>query len=423
METVRPMEEGNLADVTGTSEPGLIEPDNDLSHVLNVLAAGGFGAWVVGGAVRDAILGKRPQEYDIATDAEPEEIVESFEETIPTGIKFGTITVKSGESMFEVTTLRTEKGYGDGRRPDEVNWGKSLSVDLSRRDFTMNAMAFDCSRGLLHDPFNGRADLKNGMLRAVGNAQHRLSEDGLRIMRAYRFMDRGDLGIWAPDDSLSAALVNNRAMLSKVSVERVWNEFAQICVGENSGIVLARMNRDGILLAILKSIISLEAFEQISLINNDLEARIALLLQTQSSKEVSNILKNLKAPSKVIKRVKHLHFLIHNTPKETELRLYRAVVGEEVLTHAELKYCRGESSDLIEGSMVFPTDVQCLVDGDWIMKRTGLGGGIKLGRLKEWLHRVQIERGLKTKEEMENLLCTIPWQHGEPENWPQVKWP
>ena len=97
METVRPMEEGNLADVAGTFEPGLIEPDNDLSHVLNVLAAGGFGAWVVGGAVRDAILGKRPHEYDIATDAEPEEIVESFEETIPTGIKFGTITVKSGE--------------------------------------------------------------------------------------------------------------------------------------------------------------------------------------------------------------------------------------------------------------------------------------------------------------------------------------
>ena len=73
--------------------------------------------------------------------------------------------------------------------------------------------------------------------------------------------------------------------------------------------------------------------------------------------------------------------------------------------------------------MIFPTDVQCLVDGDWIMQRTGLGGGIKLGRLKEWLHRVQIERGLKSKEEMENLLCTIPWQHGEPEDWPQVKWP
>lgn len=417
------MDEGILADVPGINMPNLFDLNDDLKHVLSVLNAGGFGAWVVGGAVRDSIIGIEPHEFDIATDAIPEEIIESFEDTIPTGIKYGTITVKTGNSQFEVTTLRSEQGYGDGRRPDEVEWGKSLAVDLSRRDFTMNAMAYDCAKGLLHDPFHGRHDLENGMLRAVGEAQHRLSEDGLRIMRAYRFMDRGEAGIWAPDEPLSAALVDNRAMLSRVSVERIWNEFSRICTGLNGGVVLARMNRDGILLTILKAVISLDSFEQIGLMNQDLEARLALLLQDQGHTEIETILKNLKAPSKVIQRVKHLHFLVHNTPKETELRLYRAVIGKEVVTHAELMHCTSKDSALIEKSMIYPTDIECLVDGEWIMKRSGLTAGIKLGRLKEWLHRIQIERGLSTKDDIENVLCTIPWQHGDPKEWPRVKWP
>ena len=179
---------------------------------------------LLAGAVRDVMLGLNPKEYDICTTATPEEIVESFEDTIPTGIRYGTVTVRCGDSMFEVTTLRTEKGYGDGRRPDEVEWGHSLGGDLSRRDFTMNAMAYDLARGLLHDPFEGRNDLKQGKLRAVGIAGQRLSEDGLRIMRAYRFMDRGEIGVWLPDSELSDALIDNRAMLAMVSIERIWNE-------------------------------------------------------------------------------------------------------------------------------------------------------------------------------------------------------
>jgi len=403
--------------------PDLFKVNDDLKHVLNVLNAGGFGVWIVGGAVRDSLIGIQPNEFDLATDATPEEIIESFEDTIPTGIKYGTITVKAGNSQFEVTTLRSEHGYGDGRRPDEVVWGKSLAVDLSRRDFTMNSMAYDYARELLHDPFFGRQDLENGMLRAVGDADHRLSEDGLRIMRAYRFMDRGEAGIWAPDESLSAALVDNRAMLSRVSVERIWTEFSIICTGLNASIVLARMNRDGILMTILKSIISLDAFEQIGIMSQDLESRLALLLQDQSQEEVKTVLKNLKVPTKIIQRVKHLHFLIHNKPIETELRLYRAIIGDEVPTHAELMSCTSQDRKLIEKSMSYPTNIECLVDGEWIMERTGLTAGIKLGRLKEWLHRIQIERGLTTMDDVEKVLCTISWQHGNPEEWPRVRWP
>jgi len=179
------LDTGLIADSPAISMPGLIEPSENLSEVLNALTKEGFGVWVVGGAVRDAILGINPHEFDLTTNARPDEVKAIFKDHIPTGEKFGTITVRSGEEFFEVTTLRTEGSYGDGRRPDEVEWGDSLTVDLSRRDFTMNAMAFDVARELLHDPFDGRNDLDRGVLRAVGEASRRLSEDGLRIMRAY----------------------------------------------------------------------------------------------------------------------------------------------------------------------------------------------------------------------------------------------
>jgi len=417
------MEEGRIADVSGENFPELIPLDEDVSHVLDVLCSGGYGAWIVGGAVRDCILGKIPTEFDICTDATPEQVIDSFEETIPTGIKFGTITVKSGNSQYEVTTLRTETGYGDGRRPDVVEWGTSLEIDLSRRDFTMNAMAYDCARELLHDPFGGKEDLASGNLRAVGDPQHRLSEDGLRIMRAYRFMDRQERGIWRPDKELSAALIDNRAMLALVSIERIWNELERIILGSNADVVLARMNRDAILPAIIGVSIPLELFELVTKLPPDLEARIAILFSALKSKEVDDILTRLRASNKVIKRAKHLHFLVHNTPSANELRLYRKVVSGEVQTHSLLRSVIGEDTSLIIKSLQYPDDVACLIDGDWLMAKTGLRPGVKLGRLKDWLYRIQIERAYTTISQMETALCTITWSHGDASDWPKPQWP
>ena len=419
----RYMEEGRIADISGEFLPGLINLDEDVTHVLDVLCSGGYGAWIVGGAVRDSILGKVPSEFDICTDATPEQVIESFEETIPTGIKFGTITVKSGESQYEVTTLRTETGYGDGRRPDVVEWGTSLEIDLSRRDFTMNAMAYDCSRELLHDPFGGKEDLATGNLRAVGDAQNRLSEDGLRIMRAYRFMDRQEKGIWKPDKELAAALIDNRAMLALVSIERVWSELERIILGTNAGIVLARMNRDGVLPAIIGYSVPLVKFELLTEAPRDLEARIAILLSSLGSLELNGILTRLKASNKTIKRAKLLHFLIHNTPHKNELRLYRTVIGDEVKTHSALLSLMDSETDLVDRALEYPKDVDCLIDGEWLMAKTGLNPGIRLGRLKDWLYRIQIERGYTLLSQIETALCTITWNHGEPEEWPKPIWP
>lgn len=417
------MEEGLLADTGGEKIPSLMPENEDLSHVISVLCAGGYGAWVVGGAVRDCILGKVPEEFDICTTATPGEVIESFEDTIPTGEKYGTITVKTGNSLFEVTTLRTETEYGDGRRPNVVKWGKSLKVDLSRRDFTMNAMAYDLARGLLHDPYGGKSDLINGCLRAVGNASHRLSEDGLRIMRAYRFMDRNEKGVWQPDYDLSAALVDNRAMIAMVSIERIWSEFSRIIVGKNAGLVLSRMNEDGVLAAIVGYPLDRDVFDLIPKLEEDLEARIAILFYKLNSNEMSVILERLKVPKAVYSRAKYLHFLISNTPNSNELRLYRNTLGEEVVTHSSMLSAIGKNTDLVNKSLDYPHQINCLVNGEWIMQRTGLNPGIKLGRLKDWLFRVQIERGYDNISQMETALCTIPWQNGSPSDWPRPKWP
>lgn len=416
------MQEGLLGDTKGEKIPSLLPKNDDLEHVINVLCAGGYGAWVVGGAVRDCILGKIPEEYDICTTANPDEIIEAFEETIPTGKKYGTVTVKSGNSMFEVTTLRTETGYGDGRRPDIVEWGTSLKVDLSRRDFTMNAMAYDLVRELLHDPFNGKSDLTKGLLKAVGNASQRLSEDGLRIMRAYRFMDRQESGLWLPDFSLSAALIDNRAMLAMVSIERIWNELSRIIIGKNAGQVLARMNQDGVLSAIIGYPISQDVFPLIAKLRPDLEGRIALMFSELKLEEITVILERLKVPKLVFERTKRLHFLIENNPTNTELRLYRNSLGEEVVTHMEILSALGKDITLMAKSLQYPYGISCLIDGDWIMKRTGLSPGVRLGRLKDWLFRLQIERNYQCIDQMETALCTIPWQNGNPDEWPKSKW-
>ena len=206
------MSQSPRADVPGIPLTGLAAewadaPPSELVPILNKFGENGIGVWIVGGAVRDLMLNIKPSDIDLAVDVPPEEVMELFPYSIPTGLRFGTVTLRSSDELYEATTLRSESGYGDGRRPDEVEWGTSLRTDLSRRDFSMNAMAIDIENRLLHDPFNGRKDLENGVLRAVGDASERLSEDALRILRAYRFCDRGDAGIWWPDHYLSTALV------------------------------------------------------------------------------------------------------------------------------------------------------------------------------------------------------------------------
>jgi tRNA nucleotidyltransferase (CCA-adding enzyme) len=167
-------------------------------EVCRRLAAAGHTAHVVGGCVRDVLLGRPAKDWDVATSALPEEVQKIFRRTIPTGIAHGTITVLVGKEHVEVTTYRGEGAYSDARRPDHVVFGVTLEEDLARRDFTVNAIAYDPLGDVLVDPFGGRIDLDARLLRAVGDPEARFREDGLRVMRAVRFAATLELAIERP---------------------------------------------------------------------------------------------------------------------------------------------------------------------------------------------------------------------------------
>ncbi|HYX91760.1 MAG TPA: [cytidine(C)-cytidine(C)-adenosine (A)]-adding enzyme, partial [Myxococcaceae bacterium] len=188
-------------------------------QVLRRLRERGFQAYVVGGAVREMVRGHPPiGDFDVATDARPEDVQRSFPKTIPTGIQHGTVTVLWQGHHVEVTTFRTEGAYLDARRPSSVEFRSDVREDLARRDFTINAMAYDPLDGTLVDPFGGQADLQAGIIRCVGNATERFAEDGLRPLRAVRFA--AVLG-FALDPATEAAIPCTLPSFRKVAMERV----------------------------------------------------------------------------------------------------------------------------------------------------------------------------------------------------------
>ena len=164
-------------------------------------------------------------------------------------------------------------------------------------------------------------------------------------------------------------------------------------------------------------------FDLIQKIPEDLEARIAILFSKMKSDELIVILERLKVSNATFSRTKSLHSLLSKSPSSHELRLYRNTLCEEVLIHSSMLSAIGEDTTLVNQSLKYPCEIECLVDGDWIMKRTGLNPGIKLGRLKDWLFRIQIDRGYTKLEQIETALCTIPWQSGDPKDWPRPTWP
>ena len=159
----------------------------DVFTIVEKLRAAGRYSWIVGGCVRDSLRGKTAADWDVATEAKPNELMKIFPRAIPTGLQHGTVTLVLGGRHYEITTLRGEAAYSDGRRPDAVHFVEEIEADLARRDFTMNAIAVDPTNGALIDPFGGQKDIDSKIIRAVGKPFERFSEDGLRVLRAARF--------------------------------------------------------------------------------------------------------------------------------------------------------------------------------------------------------------------------------------------
>ena len=203
-----------------------IRMDEGAAELLDTLHRAGYAAYVVGGCVRDSLLGLTPHDWDLCTSALPQQVMELFgaQRCIPTGLQHGTVTVKQSGALYEITTFRTEGTYTDGRHPDEVHFVPDVREDLARRDLTINAMAYNEKEGLV-DPFGGQADLQSGILRAVGVPRQRFTEDALRILRLYRFAARFGFAIDPPTAQAAQELC---AHLDCVSVERIEEELAKL---------------------------------------------------------------------------------------------------------------------------------------------------------------------------------------------------
>ena len=231
-----------------------------IGKIIHRIEEAGFTAYLVGGCVRDFILGKPPVDYDLATSATPIQILTLFKDkkTVEIGSEYGTVIIVEGEGNVEVTTYRTEGTYVDGRRPEQVSFTEDILEDLRRRDFTINAMAYHPERGLL-DPYDGIEDIRDNLVRCVGNPRERLSEDHLRILRAVRFATQLDFLI---DIKTSEACMDLAPRLEKVSIDRIREEFFKILLSKKPSRGFLLMRSLGILKEVIPELIPAIGFDQ-----------------------------------------------------------------------------------------------------------------------------------------------------------------
>ena len=199
------------------------EIDSGANFIIEELEKNGYEGFVVGGCVRDTIMGRKPNDWDIATNAKPDEVMRIFRKTIPTGIDHGTVTVMINKVAYELTTYRIDGEYVDMRHPEKVEFSKNIVDDLSRRDFTINAMAYNKRIGLV-DEFGGMDDIENKLIRCVGNPNKRFNEDALRMIRAVRFSAKLGFKI---EEKTFQSILENASNIKKISIERINKELEE----------------------------------------------------------------------------------------------------------------------------------------------------------------------------------------------------
>ncbi len=274
--------------------------------IINTLNSCGFEAYAVGGCVRDFLLDRKINDYDICTSALPEEICSVFQNVITVGIRFGTVIVTENNCAVEVTTFRTEKGYSDNRRPDEVLFVNKLEEDLSRRDFTVNAMAYHPQKGIT-DLFGGQKDIAGKLIRCVGNADLRFREDALRIIRAMRFASV--LG-FSVEEETKKAMILNKNLLKNISKERITEEFLKLLGGIYASEIICEFSE--IINIFIKNFTLPD--EDFNSLPQNAYMRFAFLIQNLENKE--DIIKNFRLPSAVSQKILILanHYKKDNAP-------------------------------------------------------------------------------------------------------------
>lgn len=322
--------------------------------VLKKLKKSGFEAYFVGGSVRDALLGLKVSDVDIATNAYPQEVKRIFKKTVDVGIEHGTVMVLFQEESYEVTTFRTESTYQDYRRPDSVTFVRSLKEDLKRRDFTINAFAVD-ETGKIRDFFNGEKDLKDGLIRAVGVAEERFSEDALRMMRGVRFSAQLDFDI---EEKTLSAISHNASLLEKIAVERIQVEFIKLMLGKARSKGLKTMIETGLFfycpeLKSMRNALSRLATDK--RIENERQSWALLIYYAQLESSITpfnpkKILKKWKTSNKMIQEVMQLIEGIHKRLNSEEIDPWLVYqLGEDLALDVEslLNHINGKAKHLL----------------------------------------------------------------------------
>jgi tRNA nucleotidyltransferase (CCA-adding enzyme) len=401
------MVEARLAQMRATV-PGAV------AEVCRILRAAGHQAWTVGGAVRDLLLDQEPGDWDVTTEALPDEVMSLFERTFPTGIEHGTITVLMGQGAerqtIEVTTFRGEGDYTDSRRPDSVHFGVTLDEDLERRDFVINAMAFDPVDGTLYDPFGGAEDIRAGRIRAVGRASERFSEDGLRVMRAVRFVSVLDFEL---DAETEAGIRPALESLAQVAQERVRVELLKLLAGKAAGRALRIAAANGVLDVILPELDwradAEERWSRIDICEADPVLRLALLLEGMSEELLEANLRRLTMSNEDRRRLvamlrHHDELLAEPELDDAALRAHLARVGRAAVDdhlavldararqagHRRLAEVVARARELMAAGVALAVR-ELDIDGKRVMALSGLKGRVIGDILEALLAEVLVE--------------------------------
>ena len=373
--------------------------------VLRTLEDAGFEAYFVGGSVRDVLLHRHVHDVDITTSAYPEEVKELFDKSIDTGIKHGTVTVLYDGESYEITTFRTESGYQDFRRPDHVTFVQNLDEDLKRRDFTINALAMDM-HGDIVDLFNGIEDLKNHIIRAVGNPEKRFHEDALRMMRAVRFMSQLEFKL---EEKTEQAIKDNHELLKKISVERIREEFVKMGLGPFSRQAFqifldTQLSEDVPDFAGKKDL--LQVYPQLKFsptMETSLWAVIIILLKVPNE-NIGKFMRDWKNSNamteKVEQIIKMFDLIADHVP--TDYELFEA--GEDIIINtidvADILGQPVSSEALVDRYLALPikTPSELAVDGRFLIKR-GMRPGAQLGRTLNQILKKVVACEIENSEE------------------------
>ncbi len=302
-----------------------------VKQIISLLERAGYEAYAVGGCVRDCLLNRACSDYDITTSALPDEVKKALVgiTVIETGIQHGTVTAVVNGNPIEITTYREDLSYSDHRRPDAVRFSGTLSADLARRDFTVNALAYSEISGII-DLYGGKSDLEKGLVRAVGDAHERFNEDALRILRAMRFSSQ--LG-FEVEEKTAEACISNRELLYFISKERIYSEFKKLLCGKNAADCLSKFRQIVFyILPALKTPHFDAALSALPLLPEDFSLRFAALFYHIGAAAAAQSLQALKADKKTTIETKNL---IENLPLKAEMngREIKALlskIGEEM---------------------------------------------------------------------------------------------